>query len=190
MKRVVDAVVLFLLAAIFASFAQAEAAEGEGEDAFVLIGVVQGIGDEALTIMDGIGDTYRFDFTENFSRVDIPTDVGIGRIAVAIFYGGFEGVNEVSGDLIDLYLAQTMVGILAGVDGEAITVQVSGGGMYTFFFDPTFPRSALDDSFDMDVAILVAYEGEFDEYGQFTGTFAVFHDPTDLTVQAYAKSKI
>ena len=174
MKYAVNAVVLFLLAAIFASLAQAETAEGEGEDAFILIGVVQGIDDEALTIRDGIGDTYRFDFTDDFSRVDIPTDVGLGSMAVAVFYGGFAGVNEFSGDLIDIYLAKTMTGTLAGVDGEAITVQINSGEIYTFFFDPTFPRSALNDSLDFDSALVVAYEGEFDSYGQFTGTFAIY----------------
>lgn len=42
MKCAVDAVALFVLAAVFASFAQAVMTEGERESTFILIGAVQG----------------------------------------------------------------------------------------------------------------------------------------------------
>lgn len=64
-------------------------------------------------------------------------------------------------------------GTLAGIDGEAFTVQDADGTLYTFFFSETFPRSAFDQSLDYGSPILVSYDGGFDEYGQFSGEFAV-----------------
>ena len=64
-------------------------------------------------------------------------------------------------------------GTLAGIDGEAFTVQEADGTLYTFFFSETFPRSAFDQSLDYGSPILVSYDGGFDEYGQFSGEFAV-----------------
>lgn len=178
MKRVLCLMVVLLAASLLlAGFSMAE--EGEGEDAFVLVGVVKGFDDSALTIVDGKQDTYIFDFTDAYTCADVPEEIEAGSPAVAIFYGGFEGVNEFSGILLDLYQPQELTGIVAGIDGEAITVQDQGGTIYTFFFDPTFPRDALDEAISYDSAVRVFYDGGFDEYDQFSGTFAIYGEESE-----------
>ena len=178
MKRALLLMVMLLSASLlFTGFCMAE--EGEGEDAFVLVGVVQGFDDSALTIEDGKQDSYTFDFTDAYTRADVPEEIEAGSPAVAIFYGGFEGVNEYSGVLLDLYQPQELTGTVAGIDGEAITVQDQEGMIYTFFFDPTFPRDALDEAIGYDSAVRVFYDGGFDEYDQFSGTFAIYGEESE-----------
>ncbi len=85
----------------------------------------------------------------------------------------FADTSEFSVEPTDSGLTGKLKGTLAGVDGEAFTVQDSDGTLYTFFFDDTFPRSALDQSLDYGSPIWVSYDGEFDEYRQFSGVFTV-----------------
>ena len=85
----------------------------------------------------------------------------------------FADTSEFSVERTDSGLTGKLKGTLAGVDGEAFTVQDADGTLYTFFFSETFPRSAFDQSLDYGSAVLVSYDGEFDEYGQFSGVFAV-----------------
>ena len=49
--------------------------------------------------------------------------------------------------------------------------------LYTLYFSETFPRSAFDQSLDSGSPVLVSYDGEFNEYGQFSGVFAVSDCP-------------
>ena len=81
--------------------------------------------------------------------------------------------SELPAERTDSEFSRKLNGTLAGVDGEAFTVQDADGTLYTFFFSETFPRSAFDQSLDYGSPISVSYEGKFDEYGQFSGMFAV-----------------
>lgn len=85
----------------------------------------------------------------------------------------FTDTSVFSAERTDLELSGELKGALAGVDGEAFTVQDADGTLYTFFFNETFPRSAFDQSLDYGSPISVSYNGSFDEYGQFSGVFAV-----------------
>lgn len=85
----------------------------------------------------------------------------------------FTGTSEFSAERTDSELTGKLNGTLAGIDGEAFTVQDADGTLYTFFFSETFPRSAFDQSLVYGSPILVSYDGGFDEYGQFSGEFAV-----------------
>jgi hypothetical protein len=92
------------------------------------------------------------------------------------YLGGGEpaGTGESPDAPTDPGFSGELRGTLAGYDGEAFTVQDADGAVYTFFFDETFPRSAFDPSLDYGSSVLVLYDGEFDEYGQFSGVFSVF----------------
>ncbi|MGI6237510.1 MAG: hypothetical protein ACOYI7_08180 [Candidatus Excrementavichristensenella sp.] len=92
------------------------------------------------------------------------------------YLGGGEpaGTGESPDAPTDPGFSGELRGTLAGYDGEAFTVQDADGAVYTFFFDETFPRSAFDPSLDYGSSVLVLYDGEFDEYGQFAGVFTVF----------------
>lgn len=85
----------------------------------------------------------------------------------------FTDTSEFSAERTDSEFSGKLNGTLAGVDGEAFTVQDADGTLYTFFFSETFPRSAFDQSLVYGSPILVSYDGGFDEYGQFSGEFAV-----------------
>lgn len=78
-----------------------------------------------------------------------------------------------SDERTDSELTGKLNGTLAGIDAEAFTVQDADGILYTFFFSETFPRSAFDHSLDYGSPVLVSYDGGFDEYGQFSGVFAI-----------------
>ncbi|MEA5065263.1 MAG: hypothetical protein VB065_04360 [Eubacteriales bacterium] len=86
------------------------------------------------------------------------------------------GIGYVRSVPADSYLTGEVMGTMAGVDAEAFTVQDQDGALFTFFFDSTFPRSALDEALSYASPVRVAYDGEFDGYGRFTGTFTVSAD--------------
>ncbi len=161
MKRILSIFVMVVLLGSVSISAHGEAT--------VHTGIVQGIDGEAIVVEDASGIVWTFFFGDLAPRSALPGDIEIGSNVAAIYTGEMNEYDQLLDQPFVIFSTEhmtTFVGVVRGIDGEAITVEDASGIVWTFFFNDFTPRSELPEEIEIGSNATVIYTGEMNEYNQ------------------------